>query len=136
MKDLPPVSNYLPGLQPRCRVIAGSAWLVLGAGFFVLFIGSWGFLSAVIVLWALTAVPTAFLMIRWLRPNGGARVMAARLLFVCCLALAVAAVAVFVPLIDWKRRLPYVVVWLPIVPSLWGAVLGFLGRQEERVASA
>jgi len=62
--------------------------------------------------------------------------MAARLLFVCCLALAVAAVAVFVPLIDWKRRLPYVVFWLPIVLSLWGAVLGFLGRQEELVASA
>jgi len=136
VKGLPPISNYPPELQPRCRVIAGSAWLVLGAGFFVLFIGSWGFLSAVIVLWALAAVPTAFLMIRWLRPNGGARVVAARLLFVCCLALAVAAVALFVPLIDWKRRLPYVVFWLPIVLSLWGAVLGFLGRQEERVASA
>jgi hypothetical protein len=134
--DPPPFWDPPPELQSRCPIIAGTAWLVLGIVFFISFVGSWGFLSAAILFWALGAIPAAFFTVRWLQPTGGVRVTAARLLFVCCCALAIGAFVLFAPLVDWKRTLPRIVLWLPLVLSLWGAVLGFLGRAKRTSASA
>ena len=132
MTALPPLSDYPSALQGRCRIIAGSAWLVFGAGFFFLLVWSWGSLSLAILLWAFAAVPTAFQMIRWLEPGGRLRVAFARLLLALCVALAIAAVIFFVPLVDWHQRAPYLVSWLPPAVSLFGAVVGFLGRGARR----
>ena len=130
--SLPPLWDYPLALQGRCRIIAGSVWLAFGAGFLFLLVVSWGSLSLTILLWALAAVPTAIQMIRWLRTGGGFRVVLARLLLASSAVLAVSAVIFFVPLVDWKRPAPYVVMWFPPTLSLCGAVLGFLGRGKRR----
>ena len=113
-------------------MIAGSAWLVVDAGVFFLLDWSRGSLSLAILLWAFAAVPTAFQMIRWLDPGGRLRVVVARLRLALCVALAIAAVIVFVPLVDWHRRAPHVVSWFPPAISLCGAVVGFVGRGTRR----
>jgi hypothetical protein len=118
-------------VQLYCRLLAGTAWLGLACGFYILLGLTWGFLSIVLILWELAALPTALLMFRWLRPGGGARVVAARLLLACCIALGVVNAVFFVPLSDWHTRLPVVVFWLTVLFSVWGAVLGFLGRRRE-----
>lgn len=127
-----PLWDYLPTVQARCRLIAGSVWVAFGSGFLFLLDVSWGSLSVTILLWALVAIPTAVQMVRWLRPGGGYRVAVARLLLASCAVLAISAVAFFVPLLDWKRRAPNVVLWFAPGLSLSGAVLGFLGRAKPR----
>jgi hypothetical protein len=132
----PPFWDAPPELQPRFRIIAGTCWLGLGIGFFIAFVGTWGFLFAAIFLWALVAIPAALVTMLWLRPTGGVRLMAARLLFVSCCAITIAGFVLAGALLDWKRSLPYVIFGIPLALSLWGAVLGFLGRPAHPRASA
>jgi hypothetical protein len=131
-----PIWDYPPEYQARCRVIAGSAWILLGAGFYYVLVGSWGHLSGSIIVWALGAVPTAYLMLRWLLHYGAGRSTAAAFLLACCIALTAAAIVLYDPLVQWKHRLPYIVLWFPVGLSACGAILGFVGRATARRGSA
>ena len=129
MEYTTPFWNYPPELQGRCRVLAGSAWIV----FAVFYLGSWGLAPVILVCWALPAMVTAFLMVLWVRHHGVVREVAASLLLLCCV---VAFVVLTLESFHRMPPLPDTVAWVPLGLCLWGAVLGFFGRPGQSAAAA
>ena len=128
--DLPPER------QVRCRSLAVAAWCVLGAWFFFVLIGSWGSIVLASNWWAMGAIPVAYATHRWLNRYGEGRAAAAATLFALCTVLFALSIVGMAVDDMWPRFvrhfLAYILFSCPIVLSLSGAALGFMGRRTSK----
>jgi cadmium resistance protein CadD (predicted permease) len=125
-----PLWDYPDDVQPRCQVVAGCAWIFLG----FVYLTS-GFPEVVATFWAVPAIMTSYFMVRWLWRKRRQRLWAVALLGSCTLY----EVLLILSIVSWipsPRADAHWLGLLPIMLSLWGAVLGLIGRGAEPNAAA
>ncbi len=106
----------------RCRLLAAGAWAVAAAWFYVVLVGSWGFMQPSLFLWAVVAVPLAWTTRSWLtragrRPTGTVFLLAAPIALLC--------ISIVLPRLatDWRHQLAWALLYATLGISGIGVLL-------------